>query len=114
MLDFVWAFLRDEQNREALKIVGAALAALGVAAWAVFRELRTARQIAELTVELERLKAAHLALADQYEGLRTSEADILRGLARAEQRHDLLFGVMVGRSVTAMTTAEDDEPPATA
>jgi hypothetical protein len=112
MLDFVWDFLRDEQNREALKIIGATLTALGVAGWAVFRELRTARQIAEITAELERLRAEHLALANKYEGLRASEADILRGLARAEQRHDLLFGVMVGRGVTAMTTAEDDEPPA--
>lgn len=105
----LWAFLRDEQNREALKLVGAATAALALAGWAIFRELRTARQIGELSAEVARLKA-------DLDRTKDSQPDILRGLARIEQRHDILFGVMVARSSTAAAnpTKEDDEPSAKA
>lgn len=97
MADFGWDFLRDEQNREALKVIGAAVAALAFAGWAVFREFRTSRRIQDIATEVEQIKA--------------SQADILRSLERTEQRHDLLFGVMVGKTTLTAESAEPDESP---
>jgi hypothetical protein len=95
----LWDFLRDEQNREALRLVGAALAALVLAAWALYQELRTARRLREIVAEIDQLKAA--------------QADIFRGLERTEQRHEMLFGVIVGKTVVASESAKRDERPDT-
>jgi hypothetical protein len=92
----LWDFLRDEQNREALKILGAALAALVFAGWSVYQDRRTQRLINALAAEIDQIKAA--------------QADLLRGVERSERRHDLLFGVVVGKTVIR-TEAKADEPP---
>jgi hypothetical protein len=95
-----WDFLRDEQNREALKLVGAAIAALVVAGWAVLQEIRTRRRLRDVVAEIEQIKG--------------SQADILRTLERTERRHDLLFGVMVGKTaIQAEATPNDESAPDT-
>jgi hypothetical protein len=96
MMEQVWDFLRDEQNREALRLLGAVGAALALAAWALFKEVRTARRLDALRQEVDDLKA--------------SQADILRSLETTERRHDLLFGVLVGAAATR--GVPDDESPA--
>jgi hypothetical protein len=93
----VWDFLRDEQNREALKTIGAAVAALAFAGWTLYQDRRAQRQINALAGELEQIKAV--------------QADLLRGVERSDRRHDLLFGVVVGKTVIKRE-ARVDEPPA--
>jgi hypothetical protein len=94
----LWDFLRDEQNRDALKIVGGAVAAAAFAGWAVFLELRTRRRLREVDAEIEQIKS--------------SQAYILRSLERSEERHALLFGVIVGKTTVAAESTKPDEPPA--
>jgi hypothetical protein len=96
----LWDFLRDEQNREALKILGGASAALAFAGWTLYQERRTRRRVDVLAAEIESMKAA--------------QADLLRAVERSERRHDLLFGVMVGKTAVIVEPKSRDEPPADA
>jgi hypothetical protein len=54
----LWDFLRDEQNREALKVIGGATAALAFAGWTIYQERRTRRQLESMLAEIEAIKAA--------------------------------------------------------
>lgn len=103
-IEDVWSFLRDEQNREILYLLGAALGAMGtalgaivLAGWTVYQEIRSRRQINQLAAEVEQMKA--------------SQGDILRAIAQTAQRHDILFGAMIGRGWTRPPGTDSDEHP---
>jgi hypothetical protein len=78
--------------------VGAAVAALALAGWAVFQELRTRRRLRDIDAEIMEMKAA--------------QADILRMLERTEQqRRDLLFGYAMGMVAFRAEAKRTNEPP---
>lgn len=102
----VWGFLRDEQNREALGVLGTALAAISVAGWAVFLEIRSRRRVAELARKIEEIERL--------------QNDLLRRLDHTDRNHDILVGALtlssgvvtfdrVGRGIGPMVPGEESE-----
>lgn len=89
-----WDFLRDEQNREALKLLGTGLAALVLAGWTVFQELRSRKRIREIERELADLKGAMADVARQLDNSR---------------RDDLLFGLALSKIVVVTEAQSNDE-----
>lgn len=84
----MWDFLRDPENRAALELVGALIAAVAIAGWAVWRELRMSKKIGALAGEIESHKR-------EIERLKDAQGIFLGQLERSHQRHDLLFSAIL-------------------
>jgi hypothetical protein len=84
----LWDFLRDPENRAALQLLGATLAALAFAGWTVWLERKTARKLADI-------ESAVAGFRRELDEVRKIQAVVLSRLDRQESRHDLLITAML-------------------